>query len=158
VLVLVDGLRWVPGGPASGVPGSVDLNTIPHAMISRIGGAAGRRLADLRLRRHRRRGQHHHQGPSGRLRGQRQIGTSDHSDGFMQDYNVSWGAQTGGTHIVVGGGYFKQDPILAADRAISRFPAPFATSCLAGGLQLGHAQRAGHHPRPEHQPRPGPHA
>src|SRR5690349_9810102 len=36
VLVLVDGLRWVPGAAASGVPGSVDLNTIPTAMISRM--------------------------------------------------------------------------------------------------------------------------
>src|SRR6476646_6124173 len=36
VLVLVDGLRWVPGASASGVPGAVDLNTIPSGMISRM--------------------------------------------------------------------------------------------------------------------------
>src|SRR5918993_1398629 len=35
-LVLVDGLRWVAGTSASGVPGAVDLNTIPTSMISRI--------------------------------------------------------------------------------------------------------------------------
>jgi len=36
VLVLVDGLRYVNGASASGVPGSVDLNTIPTNMIDRI--------------------------------------------------------------------------------------------------------------------------
>src|SRR5258708_657148 len=35
-LVLVDGLRWVGGASASGVPASVDLNSIPTSMISRI--------------------------------------------------------------------------------------------------------------------------
>src|SRR5258708_35741362 len=35
VLVLVDGLRWVAGSSASGVPGAVDLNTIPFSMIQR---------------------------------------------------------------------------------------------------------------------------
>ena len=137
VLVLVDGLRWVPGAAASGVPGSVDLNTIPVAMISRTevlqegaspiyGSDAIAGVVNI-ITKDRQEG----------FVGNAQIGTSDHSDGFMQDYNVSWGASTGGTHIVVGGGYFKQDPILAADRAISRYPAPFATSCLAGGCSSG---------------------
>ncbi|MEZ0242382.1 MAG: TonB-dependent receptor, partial [Sphingomonas sp.] len=36
VLVLVDGLRYVNGASASGIPGSVDLNSIPEAMIERI--------------------------------------------------------------------------------------------------------------------------
>src|SRR5262245_12596769 len=36
VLVLVDGQRWVTGTAGSGIPGSVDLNTIPSAMIDRI--------------------------------------------------------------------------------------------------------------------------
>src|SRR5215211_6746904 len=35
-LVLVDGLRFVNGTSASGIPGSVDLNTIPVNMIDRI--------------------------------------------------------------------------------------------------------------------------
>src|SRR5690348_5325216 len=35
-LVLVDGLRFVNGASASGVPGAVDLNAIPDAMIDRI--------------------------------------------------------------------------------------------------------------------------
>ncbi len=36
VLVLVDGLRYVNGASASGIPGSVDLNSIPEGMIDRI--------------------------------------------------------------------------------------------------------------------------
>ena len=36
VLVLVDGHRWVRGSSASGVSGSVDLNTIPVNAIERI--------------------------------------------------------------------------------------------------------------------------
>ena len=36
VLVLVDGLRYVNGASASGVPGSTDLNSIPESMIERI--------------------------------------------------------------------------------------------------------------------------
>ncbi len=36
VLVLVDGVRWVPGASGSGVPGAVDLNTIPTSIIERI--------------------------------------------------------------------------------------------------------------------------
>ncbi|MBS0384128.1 MAG: TonB-dependent receptor plug domain-containing protein, partial [Proteobacteria bacterium] len=36
VLVLVDGQRWVAGTAGSGIPGSVDLNTIPSSMINHI--------------------------------------------------------------------------------------------------------------------------
>ncbi|WP_250062887.1 TonB-dependent receptor domain-containing protein [Stenotrophomonas mori] len=36
VLVLVDGVRWVNESSASGVSGSVDLNTIPASIIDRI--------------------------------------------------------------------------------------------------------------------------
>lgn len=36
VLVLVDGRRWVSGSSASGVSNSVDLNTIPLAIVDRI--------------------------------------------------------------------------------------------------------------------------
>ncbi|MGJ3629548.1 TonB-dependent receptor [Sphingomonas sp. MMS24-JH45] len=35
-LVLVDGLRYVNGASASGIPGTVDLNSIPDAMIGRV--------------------------------------------------------------------------------------------------------------------------
>jgi iron complex outermembrane receptor protein len=35
-LVLVDGLRFVNGASASGIPSTVDLNTIPSSMIERV--------------------------------------------------------------------------------------------------------------------------
>ena len=35
-LVLVDGKRWIAGASASGVPSTVDLNTLPANMIKRI--------------------------------------------------------------------------------------------------------------------------
>jgi len=137
VLVLVDGLRWVPGAAASGVPGSVDLNTIPTAMISRMevlqegaspiyGSDAIAGVVNI-ITKERQEG----------FQATAQIGQTDHDDGFAQDYNVTWGAGSGNTHIVVGGGYFKQDPIFASDRAISRFPSPFSTSCLDGGCSSG---------------------
>jgi len=137
VLVLVDGLRWVPGAAASGVPGSVDLNTIPSAMIQRMevlqegaspiyGSDAIAGVVNI-ITKDRQTG----------FEANAQIGTTNHSDGTSQDYNVSWGAGEGATHIVVGGGYYKQDPVFAADRDISKYPAPYATSCLAGGCSSG---------------------
>ncbi len=36
VLVLVDGLRYVNGASAAGVPGSTDLNSIPESAIERV--------------------------------------------------------------------------------------------------------------------------
>lgn len=133
VLVLVDGLRWVPGSAASGVPGSVDLNTIPTAMISRMevlqegaspiyGSDAIAGVVNI-ITKVRQKG----------LTANLQVGQSDHGDGLAQDYNLAWGGATESTHWVVGGGYFKQAPIFAGQRAISRFPAPYATSCLPGG-------------------------
>lgn len=137
VLVLVDGLRWVPGASASGVPGSVDLNTIPTAMISRMevlqegaspiyGSDAIAGVVNIITK----------DSQEG-FAGNAQIGQNSHGDGFAQDYNITFGAGSGGTHIVVGGGYFKQDPISSGDRKISRFPAPYATSCLEGGCSGG---------------------
>ncbi|HEX4711950.1 TonB-dependent receptor domain-containing protein [Phenylobacterium sp.] len=135
-LVLVDGLRWVSGAAASGVPGSVDLNTIPTAMINRIevlqegaspiyGSDAIAGVVNI-ITRKRQDG----------FEATAEVGGFQH-DGFTQDYNATWGVNQGGTSIVVGGGYFKQDPVLAGDRDISRFPNPYATSCLAGGCSSG---------------------
>jgi len=137
VLVLVDGLRWVPGASASGVPGSVDLNTIPTSMISRMevlqegaspiyGSDAIAGVVNI-ITKDRQEG----------FQANAQIGQTDHDDGFTQDFNLSWGVGEGPLHIVVGGGYFKQDPIFASDRKISKFPSPFATSCLEGGCSSG---------------------
>lgn len=137
VLVLVDGLRWVPGASASGVPGSVDLNTIPSAMIDRIevlqegasaiyGSDAIAGVVNI-ITKQRQDG----------LQASAQIGEYGEGDGFGQDYNFSWGISNDRSRVVLGGGYFKQDPVFAGDRDISRYPSPYATSCLEGGCSSG---------------------
>src|SRR5580765_2283193 len=126
VLVLVDGLRWVPGAAASGVPGAVDLNTIPSAMISRLevlqegaspvyGSDAIAGVVNI-ITKQRQDG----------FQASAQIGKFGDGDGFSQDFNFSWGVTQDKTAIVVGGGYFKQDPISSNKRDISRFPNPYA--------------------------------
>ncbi len=137
VLVLVDGLRWVPGSSASGVPGAVDLNTIPFAMIDRTevlqegassiyGSDAIAGVVNI-ITKKRQDG----------FKASAQVGQFGEGDGFSQDYNFSWGVNEENTHVVFGGGYYRLDPVLANDRAISRFPEPYATSCLAGGCSSG---------------------
>ena len=68
-LVLVDGLRYVNGASASGIPGTVDLNSIPDVDDRARRSAAVGRLAALRIGRDRRRRQHHHQGRPEGLQG-----------------------------------------------------------------------------------------
>jgi iron complex outermembrane receptor protein len=137
VLVLVDGLRWVSGAAASGVPGAVDLNTITPAMINRVevlqegaspiyGSDAIAGVVNFITKR-----------SQDGMQASAQVGGFGEGDGFSQDYNVSWGVTQDHTRVVLGGGYFKQDSVLANDRDISRFPNPYATSCLAGGCSSG---------------------
>ncbi|MGQ0741897.1 MAG: TonB-dependent receptor domain-containing protein [Alphaproteobacteria bacterium] len=137
VLVLVDGLRWVPGSSASGVPGSVDLNTIPPEMISRIevlqegaspiyGSDAIAGVVNIITRQHQ-------EG----MDASAEWGQYGEDDGDLTHIKGSWGSTEGRTSIVVGAGYFNQDGVFAGDRDISRFPAPYANSCLAGGCSSG---------------------
>jgi iron complex outermembrane receptor protein len=137
-LVLVDGLRWVNGASASGVPGSVDLNTIPAGMIDRIevlqqgassiyGSDAIAGVVNIITR----------DEQDGLIASAQYGGYFDDGDGTVQEYNVSWGLNTPTTHLIVGVGYVDQDDVSAADRDISQFPTPGATSCLAGGCSSG---------------------
>jgi iron complex outermembrane receptor protein len=133
-LVLVDGLRFVNGASASGVPGSVDLNAIPESMIERVeilqdgasavyGSDAIAGVVNIITKSHQK-----------GFVASAQLGEFGQGDGKTQNYQLSWG--NGDNHrlsFVVGGNYVKQGPVSAGDRAISRFPAPYATSCLAGG-------------------------
>lgn len=134
VLVLVDGIRYVLGASASGVPGSTDLNSIPESAIERIevlqdgasaiyGSDAIAGVVNIITKKEQ-------EG----LEASAQIGVFEQGDGETQNYQLSWG--NGGDsplRIVVGANYVKQYPIGAVDRALSRFPAPYATSCLEGG-------------------------
>ncbi|HKX92049.1 MAG TPA: TonB-dependent receptor [Sphingomicrobium sp.] len=133
-LVLVDGLRFVNGASASGVPGSVDLNAIPESMIERVevlqdgasaiyGSDAIAGVVNIITKQHQK-----------GFVASAQYGVYQQGDGDTQNYQLSWGNGDGHRlSIVVGGNYVKQGAVSAADRAISRFPAPYATSCAAGG-------------------------
>jgi len=132
-LVLVDGLRFVNGTSASGIPGSVDLNTIPINMIDRIevlqAGASPLYGSDAIagvvnvITVQQQRG----------LRASAQFGTFRQGDGHTQDYQASYGIQADRTSIVFGASYAKQEPVFSRDRTISQFPNPGQTSCSNGG-------------------------
>jgi iron complex outermembrane receptor protein len=137
-LVLVDGLRYVNAASASGVPGSVDLNAIPEAMIERVevlqdgasaiyGSDAIAGVVNIITK----------SGQKG-FDARAQLGTYDFKDGFSQNYSLSWGnGDSGATRIIVGANFVKQNPISSGDRDISRFPNPYATSCAEGGCSSG---------------------
>lgn len=130
-LVLVDGLRFVNAASASGVPGSVDINSIPESMIERVevltAGASSIYGSDaiagvvniITL--------NNQDG----LRAVAQIGGYAEGDGFTQNYQLSWGTSfnDGRTRLVVGGNFVNQDFVSAGGRQISLFPSPGATAC-----------------------------
>ncbi|MBB3474173.1 TonB-dependent receptor domain-containing protein [Sphingomonas sp. BK345] len=129
-LVLVDGLRYVNGASASGIPGTVDLNSIPDVMIQRVevlqsaasalyGSDAIGGVVNI-ITRSNQKG----------FRAQAQYGQYlGEGDGETQNYQLSWGGGSERVHLDVGGFYTKQDPVRAADRDISQFPNPGQTSC-----------------------------
>ena len=135
VLVLVDGLRYVNGASASGVPGATDLNSIPASAIERVevlqDGASAIYGSDAIA------------GVVNIITKRRQQGFDataqlgkylDEGDGFTQNYQLSWGnGDSGPLQVVVGGNFVKANGVLAGDRAISRFANPYATSCAEGG-------------------------
>ncbi len=133
VLVLVDGLRYVNGASASGVPGSTDLNSIPEAAIQRVevlqdgasaiyGSDAIAGVVNIITKR-----------SQEGLQGLAQIGGyAEEGDGFTQNYQLSWGnGGDGPLQIVLGGNYVKQEPVFAGTRALSAFPEPYDNACRA---------------------------
>jgi iron complex outermembrane receptor protein len=139
-LVLVDGLRFVNGASASGVPGSTDLNAIPESMIERIevlqGGASAiygsdaiAGVVNIITKRE-----------QDGFRASAQIGSFGEGDGLSQNYQLSWGTGSERTHLVVGGNYVKQEEVSSADRDLSLFPTPGTTACdssCSSGTPLG---------------------
>jgi iron complex outermembrane recepter protein len=131
VLVLVDGLRYVNGASASGVPGSTDLNSIPEGMIERVevlqAGASSIYGSDAIsgvvniITRSQQEG----------FVASAQLGVFDAGDGFSQNYGLSWGigSRDSRTRFVIGVSYVKQDEVSSGDRDISLFPTPGATAC-----------------------------
>src|SRR5262245_31411753 len=134
VLVLVDGQRWVASTSGSGIPGSVDLNTIPSSMIDHIevlqesaspiyGSDAIAGVVNVITRRHQ----------DGFDAYGQYGGYWEQGDGMTGDYGASYGWSGSGAHFVIGANYTKQELVSSADRPLSAFPAPYATSCAAGG-------------------------
>ena len=134
VLVLVDGIRFVNGASASGVPGSTDLNSIPESAIERIevlqdgasaiyGSDAIAGVVNI-ITKKRQDG----------IVAVAQLGGYEEGDGFSQNYQLSWGnGGDGPLRVVVGGNYVDQEGISSGDRDISRFPAPYSNTCADGG-------------------------
>ena len=135
VLVLVDGLRYVNGASASGVPGSTDLNSIPDSAIERVevlqdgasaiyGSDAIAGVVNIITKRRQK----------GFIASAQAGEYLKEGDGFTQNYQLSWGnGGDGPTQFVVGGNYVKQNSVSAGDRSISAFPAPYSNSCVDGG-------------------------
>jgi iron complex outermembrane receptor protein len=130
-LVLVDGLRYVNGTSGSGIPATVDLNTIPASMIDRIevlqAGASPLYGSDAIagvvnvITKQRQEG----------LRLAGQFGTFRAGDGHTYNIDASYGIQSSGTgtSLVVGASYVNQKAVRSGDRSISRFPNPGQTAC-----------------------------
>ena len=134
VLVLVDGIRYVNGASASGVPGSTDLNSIPESAIERVevlqdgasaiyGSDAIAGVVNIITKK-----------KQAGINASAQLGGYGEGDGFSQNYQLSWGnGDDGPFQVVVGGNYVTQNSVSSGDRAISRFPAPYSTTCADGG-------------------------
>ena len=128
-LVLVDGQRYVNGTSGSGIPATVDINTIPANMIERIevlqngasplyGSDAIAGVVNIITK-----------GSQEGLQASAQFGTFRQGDGHTQDYSASYGIKGPSTSIVFGASYVKQEAVRTRDRAISQFPNPGQTSC-----------------------------
>lgn len=133
-LVLVDGQRFVNGTSGSGIPATVDLNTIPANSIARIevlqSGASSLYGSDAIagvvniITKAEQEG----------LQASAQYGSFRQGDGHTQDYSASYGINGPTTHVVFGGSYVKQNAVRSRDRSISQFPNPGQTTCnIPGG-------------------------
>jgi iron complex outermembrane receptor protein len=129
-LVLVDGLRWVNGASASGVPGATDLNTIPTGIIERIeilqdgaspiyGSDAIAGVVNIITKKEQ-------EG----FAASAQLGAFDKGDGVSQDYQLSWGTGNDRTQIFFAGQYVHQNGVDSADRALSDFPVATLDQCI----------------------------
>lgn len=119
-LVLVNGRRWIAS--VSNAAGAVDVNTIPMAMIERVevlkdgasaiyGSDAIGGVVNFIMRRD-------FEG----LEASAFYGVSSRGDADTERYDAMFGASTERSHVIVGVGYDKEDPVLAKDRAYSSQP------------------------------------
>ncbi|HTJ41431.1 MAG TPA: TonB-dependent receptor [Kofleriaceae bacterium] len=117
-LVLINGRRVVPGG--LGADSSVDLNTIPLAMVERVevlkdgasaiyGSDAIGGVVNVITR-------NDFKGTEATL----YTGATSHGDGNVYDASIVTGASYSKGNVVFSAGYNQQDPIFAGDRDFSR--------------------------------------
>jgi len=129
-LILVDGKRWIAGASASGVPSTVDLNTLPANVIKRIeilqDGASAIYGSDA-------------------IGGVVNIITDSDFEGFRLDAQTGkylsagdgesteiaglWGGGNDTTHLVLSLSYTEERGIETANRPLFAYPNLFATSC-----------------------------
>ena len=133
-LILVDGRRWIAGASASGVPGKVDLNSLPDNMIQRIEilqdgasaiygsdaiGGVVNIITDRNF--------------SG-FEADVQTGEYlSHNDGASTSAGIKFGVGNDRSHLVVSASYRDEGGIETAERKRSAFPNPNATSCDVSG-------------------------
>ena len=129
-LVLVDGLRYVSGASASGIPNAVDLNSLPDGMVDRIevlqsgasplyGSDAIAGVVNIITNKNQR-----------GFRGSVQLGEFlGKGDGKTGAYQLSYGAGNDQVHVVAGVSYVGSGSVSARNRSISQFPNPGQTAC-----------------------------
>ena len=116
-LVLLDGLRWIPG-----IDGGVDLNSIPLAMVERIevlkdgasaiyGSDAIAGVVNISTR----------EATSG-LATRAYLGESEYGDGRVESAEASYGIAGERTHAAIGLSWQRQAQVFAGDRDISAVP------------------------------------
>lgn len=137
VLVLVDGKRWIRGSSASGVSGAVDLNTIPVGIIQSIevlqdgasviyGSDAIAGVVNIKTR-------DDYEG----FRASAYYGLYEQGDGETHEYDVSFGAKTDRSRIILDVSYTKQGAVEARDREISAFAIPIENLGASSGTPQG---------------------
>jgi len=129
-LVLVDGLRYVPAAAASGIPSTIDLNSIPQGMIQRIdvlqsgqsplyGSDAIAGVVNIITKTQ-----------QDGLRASAKYGQYlSEGDGETTELSLSYGTSGPGITIALGVDYVNQQKVLTADRDQTQFPNPGQTSC-----------------------------
>lgn len=125
VLVLVDGVRWVPGASASGVPVGVDLNTIPIGIIERVeilkdgassiyGSDAITGVVNIITRK-----------TYDGMQAQGYVGAYDDGEGVTKHATLTVGNTSDRSNLLFTVDYFEVGEIFADERDLADVPVPF---------------------------------
>jgi iron complex outermembrane receptor protein len=129
VLILVDGVRWINGASASGVPAATDLNTIPLGIVDRIevledgaspiyGSDAIAGVINIITRKE----------LTGAIASV-YTGGFHQGDGFTQKYDLSWGSASPKLAMVFSASFLDQRSVASSDREISKYAVPGVAQC-----------------------------